>query len=80
MIQCKICSIESLNKNLCISCDTEEGYYPIYDDLYINNLNFTIALNHLKAIFMIMKFQYINYAINHVKIVKKKEMKLRIIV
>ena len=40
LIQCKTCSIESLNKNLCISCDTEEGYYPIYDDLYINNLTF----------------------------------------
>ena len=40
LIGCKTCSIESLNNNLCTSCDTEEGYYPIYEDLYINNLSF----------------------------------------
>ena len=40
LIQCKTCSIESLNQNLCTSCDTEEGYYPKYDDLYVNNLSF----------------------------------------
>ena len=38
--QCKSCSLESLNYNICTSCDNEEGYYPIYDDLYINNLTF----------------------------------------
>ena len=40
LIKCKTCSIESLSKNLCTSCDTEKGYYPIYDDVYINNLPF----------------------------------------
>ena len=38
--QCKTCSVESLNENICTSCDIEEGYYPIYGDLYINNLSF----------------------------------------
>ena len=37
--QCRICSLESLNKNLCISCNTENGYYPIYDNFNINNNN-----------------------------------------
>ena len=40
LLQCKTCSKESINQNLCTSCDIEEGYYPIYDDLYINNLSF----------------------------------------
>ena len=30
--QCKSCSEESLNKNLCTSCN--DGYYPIYDESY----------------------------------------------
>ena len=40
LIQYKTYSIESLTQNLCTSCDKEEGYYPIYDDLYINNFSF----------------------------------------
>ena len=31
--QCLSCSIESLNKNLCLLCDEENGFYPIYDNL-----------------------------------------------
>ena len=38
--QCLDCSNESLNKNLCLSCDNENGYYPIYDDNYINNYSY----------------------------------------
>ena len=30
--QCDVCSLESLNKNLCITC--EKDYYPIYDNNY----------------------------------------------
>ena len=37
LIKCYTCSMESLSNNLCTSCNTEDGYYPIYDDLYINN-------------------------------------------
>ena len=40
LIECNTCSIESLNNNSCTSCNSEEGYYPIYDDLYVNNLPF----------------------------------------
>ena len=34
--QCLACTKESKNENLCTSCDTEFGFYPIYDDL--NNI------------------------------------------
>ena len=34
--QCLACTEESKNENLCTSCDTEFGFYPIYDDL--NNI------------------------------------------
>ena len=40
LTKCKTCSRESLNNNLCTSCDNEEGYYPKYDDLNINNLDY----------------------------------------
>ena len=40
LIECKACSIESLNKNLYISCNNDEGYYPTYDDLYNDTLPF----------------------------------------
>ena len=30
-INCKICNTESINLNKCIICNTEEGYYPIYN-------------------------------------------------
>jgi surface protein len=33
--QCYTCTRESLDQKLCTKC--EDGYYPIYDDLYINN-------------------------------------------
>ena len=35
--QCQYCSIDSLNMNLCISCNT--GYYPIFNDDLNNNSN-----------------------------------------
>ena len=32
-IKCGKCSIESiLNNKLCISCNTEQNYYPLYND------------------------------------------------
>ena len=31
LIQCYTCSKESFKKNLCTSCDVENGYYPLYD-------------------------------------------------
>ena len=34
---CLTCSIESLNLGLCTSCENDNGYYPIYDDLNIYN-------------------------------------------
>ena len=50
--QCKTCSLESLNKNMCVSCDTEEGYYPTYDDLYINNLSFYNCYKSLEGYYL----------------------------
>ena len=32
IMQCLSCSLESFNKNLCTECDTENEYYPIYDN------------------------------------------------
>ena len=37
LIKCYICSQESLNQNLCITCNNENGYYQKYDEL--NNIN-----------------------------------------
>ena len=37
LLQCLTCSNESLDKNLCISCDKEKGFYPVYDDYYTKN-------------------------------------------
>lgn len=34
LTQCNTCSMDSLNKNLCTSCDTENGYYPLYEDSF----------------------------------------------
>ena len=34
LTECDICSSESLKHNLCLSCDTINGYYPIYDYYY----------------------------------------------
>jgi hypothetical protein len=36
-IKCKECSIESRKKDLCISCNTEGGFYPIYSNTLYNN-------------------------------------------
>ena len=36
--QCMVCSLESLSNNLCTICETESGYYPIYN--YFNNNQF----------------------------------------
>ena len=35
--KCKICTIESNINNLCISCNIENSYYPIYNDNSNNN-------------------------------------------
>ena len=35
--QCYLCSIESLNRNLCLQCET--GYYPIYDNNNLYDIN-----------------------------------------
>ena len=46
LTECDICSSESLKQNLCLSCDTINGYYPIYDYYYNNNypyLNCTLS-------------------------------------
>ena len=46
LTECDICSSESLKQNLCLSCDTINGYYPIYDYNYNNNypyLNCTLS-------------------------------------
>ena len=52
LLQCKTCSKESINPNLCTSCDIEEGYYPIYDDLYINNLSFYNCYKSLEGYYL----------------------------
>ena len=39
LTQCKTCSKESLNKNLCTVCNTDEDYFPINDE-YNNILPF----------------------------------------
>ena len=42
LINCLLCSIESLNYyNSCLACNKEEGYYPIFNDIY-NNINLFI--------------------------------------
>ena len=33
-LKCKECSLESLDKNLCISCNIEKNYYPILNDSF----------------------------------------------
>ena len=50
--QCKTCSINSLNENLCTSCDIEEGYFPIYDDLYIKILPFYNCYKSLEGYYL----------------------------
>ena len=32
--KCLECSLESLNKSLCISCNTENNFYPLFKDSY----------------------------------------------
>ena len=44
LTQCHNCSTDSLNKSLCTYCDTENGYYPVYDSTknkYYPYLNFS---------------------------------------
>ena len=36
-IKCKECSKESLKNNLCISCNIEGGFYPVYNDTLDKN-------------------------------------------
>ena len=38
-IKCLNCSVESLNYNLCISCNINNGYYPIYNVISIMKAN-----------------------------------------
>ena len=35
--KCKACTLESLNQSLCVSCNTERNFYPIYNESSINN-------------------------------------------
>ena len=44
-ITCKICSSESIQHNLCVSCNKENGYYPRIDD----NNNFGAFINCYNA-------------------------------
>ena len=44
MNKCKECTLESLNKSLCISCNTEKNFYPIHNESSINN-NFIDCYN-----------------------------------
>ena len=37
--QCFTCSFDSFRQNLCIQCETSNGYYPIFDDKYNPYLN-----------------------------------------
>ena len=36
-IKCGNCSLESVNYNLCISCNINNNYYPIFNDSLNNN-------------------------------------------
>ena len=46
-IKCRNCSLESMNQNLCISCDISAGYYPLYNnsnnETFINCYNESIV-------------------------------------
>jgi len=38
-IKCKTCTLDSVNNNLCTSCNNEKGYYQKEDDISINNFD-----------------------------------------
>ena len=38
-IKCKTCNNESIVNDLCLSCNIENNYYPIINNISINNLN-----------------------------------------
>ena len=48
-IKCKECSNESINNDLCISCN--DGYFPKYNDLS-NKFSFINCYNHLDGYFL----------------------------
>ena len=48
LTQCKTCSKESLNKNLCTVCNTDEDYFPINDE-YNNILPFYNCTKELEG-------------------------------
>ena len=52
LIKCKDCTKESLNQNLCTSCDTEESYYPKYDDFIVNKIPFYNCYNSLEGYYL----------------------------
>ena len=35
--KCQNCNLESVQKNLCLSCNIENGYYPLLNNDSINN-------------------------------------------
>ena len=66
---------ESLNKNLCISCNNEEGYYPIDNEiiiyikfnLVITKIVMIIIINALIIILILLKINIIVHIIQLLK-------------
>ena len=48
--KCKSCSYESIQKNLCLACNTQKNFYPIYDDL--NNIYMNCYKNNIEGYYL----------------------------
>ena len=44
--KCQTCNNESLDNNLCISCNAEKEYYPLNEENYKNNTNYIDCVNN----------------------------------
>ena len=50
--KCKECSNISNEKNLCISCNNEDGYYPKNNNTILNNVSFIDCFKELEGYFL----------------------------
>ena len=61
--KCKQCSEDSNKKNLCISCNTENLYYPKYEDVNNNNYRYIDCFKNLEGYFLKNQYYYKCYSL-----------------
>ena len=69
--QCLTCSKESLKRHLCTSCDKNNGFFPIYDDLYNNNYPYLNCSKDLQGFYFDNEDKVYKLCYNSCKICNK---------